>query len=153
MLEFFKGPFLVQHFSCYTLMTFLMVLSVMLLSMLMILRSKPESDLRGTVEWSRKWFDFNPGKTQLVSFDWPSNNGVTDVRMNGPVLEEQPFLKILGLTFSSKLYWDSNIIFIAKTAFKKIGALICSLKFLCPEVILYLYKSIIRPYMEYCCHL
>ena len=37
MLEFLKGPFLVLHFSCYTLMTFLTMLSVILLSMLMIL--------------------------------------------------------------------------------------------------------------------
>ena len=39
MLEFFKTPFLVLHFSYYTLITFLMVLSVILLSMLMILLS------------------------------------------------------------------------------------------------------------------
>ena len=37
MLEFLKAPFLVLHFSCYALMTFLMMLSVTLLSMLMIL--------------------------------------------------------------------------------------------------------------------
>ena len=36
MLEFLKGLFLVLHFSYYTLMTFLMMLSVMLPSMLMI---------------------------------------------------------------------------------------------------------------------
>ena len=39
MLEFLKGPFLVLHFSKYTLMTFLMMLSVILLSMQMILLS------------------------------------------------------------------------------------------------------------------
>ena len=39
MWEFLKAPFLVLHFSYYTLMTFLMILSVMLLSMLMILLS------------------------------------------------------------------------------------------------------------------
>ena len=39
MLEFLKGPFLVQHFSYYTLMTFLMMLHVILPSMLMILLS------------------------------------------------------------------------------------------------------------------
>ena len=39
MLEFLKVPFLVLHFSYYTLMTFLMMLSVILLSMLMILLS------------------------------------------------------------------------------------------------------------------
>ena len=34
MLEFLEGPFLVLHFSYYTLMTILMMLSVILLSML-----------------------------------------------------------------------------------------------------------------------
>ena len=59
---------------------------------------------------------------------------------------------MLGLTFCSKLDWGSYIISIAKTASKKIGALIRSMKFLSPEVALYLYKSTICPYMEYCCH-
>ena len=39
MWEFLKAPFLVLHFSYYTLMTFIMMLSVILLSMLMILLS------------------------------------------------------------------------------------------------------------------
>ena len=39
MLGFLKGPFLVLYFSYYTLMTFLIILSVILLSMLMILPS------------------------------------------------------------------------------------------------------------------
>ena len=59
---------------------------------------------------------------------------------------------MLRLTFSSKLDWGSYIISIAKTASKKIGALIRSMKFLSPEVALYLYKSTICPCMEYCCH-
>ena len=46
--------------------------------------------------------------------------------MDGSVLEEKSYFKILGLTFSSKLDWDSYIISIAKkAASKKIGALIC----------------------------
>ena len=59
---------------------------------------------------------------------------------------------MLGLTFSSKLEWGPYIILIAKTASKKIGALIPSMKFLSPKVALYLYKSTIHPCMEYCCH-
>ena len=39
MLEFFNGAFLVLYVSYYTLMTFLMMLSAVLLSMLMILLS------------------------------------------------------------------------------------------------------------------
>ena len=62
------------------------------------------------------------------------------------------FKKMLGLTFSTKLDWGSYIISIAKTASKKIGALICSMKFRSSEVALYLYKSTIRPCMEYCYH-
>ena len=59
---------------------------------------------------------------------------------------------MLGLTFSSTLYLGSYLISIAKTASKKIGALIRSMKFLSPEFALYLYKSTIQPCMEYCCH-
>ena len=54
------------------------------------------------------------------------------------VLDKKSSFKILGLTFSSKLYWGSYIISIAKTASKKIGSLIRSMKFLSPEVALYL---------------
>ena len=56
------------------------------------------------------------------------------------------------MTFFSKLDWGSYITSIAKTASKKIEALICSMKFLSPEVALCLYKSTIHPCMEYCCH-
>ena len=59
---------------------------------------------------------------------------------------------MLGLTFCSKLYWGSYMISIAKTLSKKIGALFYEV-FLSAEVALYLYKSTIQPYMEYCCHI
>ena len=72
--------------------------------------------------------------------------------MNGSVLEEESSFKMLGLTFSSKLDWGSYIISIAKTAHKKIGALIRSMKFLSPEVALYFHKSTIRPCMEHFSH-
>ena len=60
-------------------------------------------------------------------------------------------LKILVLSFSSKLDWGSYIISIAKTAPRKTGALIRSLFFLSPEVAIYLCKSTVRPCMEYFC--
>ena len=58
----------------------------------------------------------------------------------------------IALNFSSKLDWGSYIASVAKTASKKIEALIRSMKFLSPEVALYLCKSNMRPCMEYCCH-
>ena len=117
------------------------------------LASELESDLRDTVDWGRKWLvDFNAGNTQLVLLDRSDNTGAIDVKMDGSVLEEKTSFKMLGLFFSSKLDWGSYIVSIAKTDSKKIGALIRSMKFLSPKVALYLYKSTIQPYMEYCCH-
>ena len=89
------------------------------------LASELESDLQDTVDWGRKWLvDFNAGKTQLVSFGRSNNTGASDVKMDGSVLEEKSSFKMLRLTFSSKLDWASYIISIAKTASRKIGALI-----------------------------
>ena len=104
------------------------------------------------MDWGGKWLvDFNAGKTQLVSVDRSNNNGSIDVKMDGSVLEEKSSFKMLGLTFPSKLDWGSYIISITKMASKNIGALICSVKFLSPEVALYLCKSTICPCMEYYC--
>ena len=106
-----------------------------------------------TLDWGEKWLvDWSAGQTQLVLFELSNNNSSIDVKMDGSVLEEKSSFKMLGLTFSSKLDWGSYIISIAKTASKKIGALIRSMKFLSPEVALYLYKSTICPCMEYCYH-
>ena len=84
------------------------MLSVILQSMLMvllsILRVIKHLICGNTLNWllklnlihetlwtgGKKWLgDFNPGKTQLVSFDWCSNNGSIDVKKNGSVLEEK----------------------------------------------------------------
>ena len=59
---------------------------------------------------------------------------------------------MFGWTLSSKLDWGTYITSVAKTASKKIETLIRSMKFLSPEVALYLYKSTIRACMECCCH-
>ena len=99
-----------------------------------------------TLDWGRKWLvNFNAGKTQLVLFGGSKNTGAIDVKMHGSLLEEKSSCKMLVLTFSSKLNWGSYIISIAKIAFKKIRALILCIKFLSPQVALYLYK--------YCCHI
>ena len=115
--------------------------------------SELESDPQDAVDWGRKWaVDFTAGKTQLLLFHQSNNTGAIDVKMDESVLEEKSYFMMLGLTLSSKLDWESYIISITKTASKKIGALIHSMKFLFPEVAVYLSKSTIWPSMEYCCH-
>ena len=68
----------------------------------------------------------------------------------GPFLKEKLSFKMLRLSFSSKLDWGCYIISISETVSKKIGALVCSMKFLSAEV-LCIYKFTIQPCIEYCC--
>ena len=75
----------------------------------------------------------------MVLFDQSNNTGAIDMKMDGSAREEKSSFKMLGLAFSFKLDCGSYIIFIAKTASKKIGALIRSMKFVSPEVALYLF--------------
>ena len=56
------------------------------------------------MDWGRKWLVyFNPGKTQLVSFDQSNDTDAIDVKINGSVFEEKSSFKMLGLTFFPKL--------------------------------------------------
>ena len=111
MLEFLKAPFLVLHLFCYTLMTFLMMLSVVLLSVMLSMLTIPLSILSvirhlicgnnldwllnlnlifKTLNWVKKWLvDFNAGKTQLVWSRQSNKNGSSNVKMDGSVLEEK----------------------------------------------------------------
>ena len=74
-----------------------------------------------TLDWSRKWLvDFNAGKTQLLSFNRSNNTSGIAVKMNGSVREEKSSSKVLRLTLCSKLGMGSYMIYIAKSASKKI---------------------------------
>ena len=54
------------------------------------LASELESDLRFTVDWSRKRLvGFSVGKTQLVSFDQSNSTGAIDLKKDGFVLQEK----------------------------------------------------------------
>ena len=81
-----------------------------------------------------------------------NNTDAIDIKMDGSVLKEKSSFKMLGLTFSFKLDCGSYVISIAKTAPKKTGAMIRSMKSFSSQVVLYLYKSTIQPCMECCCH-
>ena len=60
--------------------------------------------------------------------------------MAGSFFEEKSFFKMLELTFSSKLESSLTLSLVLKLS-KKIGALLRSMKFISPEVALYLYQS------------
>ena len=61
------------------------------------LASELESSLRDTLGWARNWHvDFTSGKIQLVLFDCSNDTGAVDVKVDGSVLEEKSYFKMLG---------------------------------------------------------
>ena len=129
-----------------------MMLSVILLSMLMILLFTVilirHLICDNNQNWLRKlnliyatlWFGAKSGLFITIAID---------VKMDRYVLEEKSSVRMLELTFSSKLDQGSSIVCIAKTPPKKIGAFIHSMKFLLLEAALYLCKSTIWPCTEH----
>ena len=113
--------------------------------------SELESDLWDIVEWGRKWLiDFNLGKTQLISLTRLMKLVLLMWKWMGLFLRENHLLRC-WVAFLFRIVWGSYIISSAKSASKKIGALIRSMKFLSPEIVLFLYKSSIQPCIKYYC--
>ena len=135
MLKFLKTQFLILHFCCYTLMTFLMILSLILVSMLMLQLSTLCWSVIWSVAttrdgcWTWIWSTRHWGLAQEVACWFQFSKFSIDVKMDGSVLEEKSSFKMLGLYFSSKFDWGSHIISIAKTVFKIIEPLICFINF------------------------
>ena len=115
--------------------------------------SELESNLRDTADWGKRWLvDFNAGK-----LSWFHLTGlITMVLLMGKwmslLLRQNHFLTCS--IWPSLVNWIGvlTLSLLLKLPPKKIRALIRSVKFLSPEVALYLYKSTICPCMEYCCH-
>ena len=124
LLLFLKATFLALFFSYYILMTLLIMFSVTLLSMLMVLSYVGSgiwfvrttriiflSWIWPTRRWGRNWFVyFNARKIQLL---WLNNSGTINAKIGKYFLEEISPLKMLGLSFFSKLL--NHNVFIVKT--------------------------------------
>ena len=101
-----QGSIISPTFSCYTLMSFLMMLCVIsyliclillfILSMIrhlwyqLKLTSELQSDLQDTEDMGRNWLvDFNAGKIQLILFNRSNNTGAIDVKIDRSVHAEK----------------------------------------------------------------
>ena len=72
--------------------------------------------------------------------------------MNGHKLDISSSFTQLGLSVSSNLTWKPHIISIAKHASQKLGFLSRARGYFSPSQLLTIYKSQIRPSLEYCSH-
>ena len=111
-------------------------------------------DLRCIVECGARWLvAFNATKKKLLSFNRHRDPILMPVEMNGFELPEETIFRLLGLTVTRSMDWKPYIQPIAKVASRKVGSLYRAQRFHPHKSIFYLYKSTIRPCMEYCTHI
>ena len=108
--------------------------------------------IKSVSEWCRKrGLRFSPGKCVPVIFTRKRKINPPDIIIDGKKLDYKTCAKYLGLTWDKTLSWKEHIRNIVNKCTKKIG----TLKFLCnrhslrQEIAIALYKTLIRPTIEY----
>ena len=128
------------------------------------------SDLVKIAEWATRWIvTYNAGKTELVTFSRkhdtlnfrsrgvkngkydsdPSHNPHPPIQFQSSVIPEGKSFTVVGLTFTSDLSWTAHINKVAVGAKRAVSMLFRAKEYLSKEAVLTLYKSHIRPKMEY----
>ena len=97
-------------------------------------------------------FKFNQGKTTQVVISRKLHQDFPFLFMRGHELDISSTFTQLGLSVSSNLSWKTHIHSIAKHTPQKLGFLSRPRGFFSPSQLLTIYKSQIRPSLEYCSH-
>jgi hypothetical protein len=113
--------------------------------------AKLNRDLQRLSTWAAKWMvTFNAAKTVYLQITRKNNPAPKPIlRLNGAIIQEVQTHKHLGLTFNTTLTWSDHITQLVKRAARCTGFLrriSRDVPRLCLET---LYKSMIRPIMEY----
>ena len=110
--------------------------------------------LTAIVDWGKNnLVEFNSRKTHLVLMS--RRKDVSDfpaIVMNDSPLVQESSVSLLGTIISKNLCWKSHILAIARSASCKLGFLVRSKHLFSAAQRLILYKSQIRPVLEYCSH-
>jgi len=107
------------------------------------------ADLRNLVVWSKEWqmlFNAEKCKVMHLGYNNPKVNYVMDTTQLQVVSEERD----LGIIVSDDLKWEKQCTAAVKQANKILGMIKRNFVDRSKETILALYKSLVRPYLEYC---
>ena len=117
--------------------------------------SSMNEDLYVIMKWGeRNSVNFNASKTQLCEISRLKHKVIEkEITFALTPLKKNSSVRLLGLNISSNLLWHDHIMDIAKQAAKKIGFLYRCKSFFNAHQLCLIYKSFIRPCMEYCCHI
>ncbi|XP_052750997.1 uncharacterized protein LOC128200723 [Galleria mellonella] len=116
--------------------------------------SEIERTLTGVSDWGRQnLVQFNPSKTQACAFTAKKTPFAVAPQFQGTSLNISKSIGILGVDISSDVQFRGHLEDKVKLASKNLGVLNRAKHYFTPDQRLMLYKSQIRPHMEYCCHL
>ena len=112
------------------------------------------SDLAIISDWGkRNLVSFNASKTQFLHLSTRQTlPDAYNLSFDNTQLPLSPTLNILGLSFTQNLNWKLHISSLAKTASSRLGVLYRLQHFFTPSQMLTIYKGLVRPCMEYACH-
>ena len=108
-----------------------------------------QEDLASLARWSAKWqLPFNTSKCKCIHYG--KNNPSHTYKMSNHDLEVVQEEKDLGVTFDSKLNFSSHIRNIVNKANSRVGLIKRTFQSLDKVKFTILYKSLVRPILEYC---
>ena len=112
-----------------------------------------DNDLKSLEDWERKWLlEFNSDKCKVLHIDLNDNEHL-DYVLNGKKLKKTEQEKDLGVLTSGTLLWNDQI----ESCISKANQMLCwiSRNLISREksLMLRVYKTLIRPHLEYCVQL
>ena len=111
-----------------------------------------QNDLNKLVEWSSQWgMKFNVDKCKVLHVGKKNNNFV--YKAGEHILKSVKEEKDLGVIVTNKLKFDRHCVESCKTANKVLGFISTNFEHKSKEIIVPLYKSMVRPHLEYASHL
>ena len=112
-------------------------------------RQDLQHDLNKVLEWSHKWqLPFNIDKCKVIHYSY--NNPLYNYTLNNKPLTTDTSEKDLGVTFTSDLKFSSHIRQIISKANSRLGLIKNTFTNKTAKIIIPLYKSLVRPLLEYC---
>ena len=110
---------------------------------------KLQEDLNALNEWSRKWqLGFNTSKCKTLHYG--TNNKQFTYLLDGDTIENSTLEKDLGVTFDLKLKFSEHVGIITRKANSRLAIIKRTMHNLTPNIFLPLYKTLVRPILEYC---
>lgn len=110
---------------------------------------KLQNDLTSLVTWSKKWqMEFNIGKCKVLHVG--KSNKHFQYEMNAQILESTKEERDLGVMIADNLKSSCNCQAAYSKANQVLGMIRRFISYKSPEILLPLYKTLVRPLVEYC---